>query len=92
MELSAPALEVTCRHMRGCADDTLRRVRNKTRRLERERLKMQTRLERAETELRRVHRELLLYTSRVQEIRAVVACLLAVLNSPLARSWRCCVH
>ena len=92
MELEAPALEVASKHWHASADDLLRRERNKTRRLERERLKLQTRLERAESEARRLRRELVLYTSRVHEVRAGVACLLAVLNSPMAQTWRLCVQ
>ena len=92
MELEAAALEVASKHWHASADDLLRRERNKTRRLERERLKLQTRLERAESEARRLRRELVLYTSRVHEVRAGVACLLAVLNSPMAQTWRLCVQ
>ncbi len=92
MELESAALEVASRHWRAAADSPLRRERNKTRRLEREKLKLQIRADRAEQQLRCVRRELLLYTSRVHEIRAAVVCLHAVLNSPLARSWRVCVQ
>ena len=92
MELETSALEVTSKHWRTSADDLLRKARNKTRRLEREMLKLQARASQADADVQRLRRELLLYTSRVHEIRAAVACLLAVTNSPLARSWRPCVQ
>ena len=92
MELEAHALEVASKHWHASADDALRRERNKARRLERERLKLLTRATQAEAETRRLRRELVLYTSRVHEVRAGVACLLAVTNSPLAQTWRLCVQ
>ena len=92
MELETHALEVASKHWRASADDLLRRERNKTRRLERERLKLMTRANRAESNARLLRGELILYTSRVHEVRAAVVCLLAVINSPLARSWRLCVQ